>query len=404
VSVRALPALVLLPLLALAAADGARGAQQQLALTADAQERGYIGLRLRSAPGVAVTIAEQGVPVAQLTPASAATNLRRVTTWRCDRRVRIFTATSADGRTASAEVRTPSCARRLVVGASRRARVGHRVALRIVDRWRLGGLEARLCVGPPGGPARCRTERIRNGRRVQRTSFKALRPGGWRISARTPYGRAARTVRAAHPGGRIRLLATGDSMIQIIDGFLKRRLAPRGVRVRSDAHISTGISKPSLLDWQAQARRQAATRPDVVVMFLGANDGFPMGDAACCDNEAWIAEYARRARRMMASYGRGGRTRVYWLLLPTPRGGFFRETFPAVNAGIRRAAARARRDVRVIDLVAVFTPGGRYRDTMPIGGRRVRVRQSDGVHLNTTGASLAASIIIRTLRRERILR
>jgi hypothetical protein len=140
------------------------------------------------------------------------------------------------------------------------------------------------------------------------------------------------------------------------------------------------------------------------VMFLGANDGFPMGDAACCNNDAWIAEYARRAGRMMASYGRGGRTRIYWLLLPTPRGGFFRETFPAVNAGIRRAAERARRDVRVIDLVEVFTPGGRYRDSMPVGGRERRVRQGDGVHLNTTGASVAASVIIRTLRQERILR
>jgi hypothetical protein len=276
------------------------------------------------------------------------------------------------------------------------------VRLRLVDRWRLGGLAARLCVEPPGGPAQCRRERV--GSRAEATRFRALRPGGWRVVASTQYGRAERVVRARKPGGGISLLATGDSMIQIIDGYLKVRLGPRGVRVRSDAHISTGISKPSLLDWQAQARRQAASKPDVVVMFLGANDGFPMADAACCNNEAWIAEYARRARRMMASYGRGGRTRVYWLLLPTPRGGFFRETFPAVNAGIRRAAARARRDVRVIDLVEVFTPGGRYRDSMPVGGRVRRVRQGDGVHLNTTGASVAANVIIRTLRRERILR
>ena len=33
-----------------------------------------------------------------------------------------------------------------------------------------------------------------------------------------------------------------------------------------------------------------------------------------------------------------------------------------------------------------------------------RVRQGDGVHLNTTGASVAANVVIRTLRRERILR
>jgi lysophospholipase L1-like esterase/antitoxin (DNA-binding transcriptional repressor) of toxin-antitoxin stability system len=401
VSARLLLATLLLALFS-GLAGHAPAQQPALALSADTRERGYIDLRLRSTPGVQVTISEGTQPIAELTPTEASTSLRRAATWLCDRRVREFTATSADGQSASAEVRTPSCARRLALRAPRGIRSGRSVQVRLVDRWRLGGFTARLCVEPPGGPADCRRQRI--GRRGEPARFRALRPGGWLVEARTPYGRAERLVRARKPGGGLSLLATGDSMIQIIDGYLKARLGPRGVRVRSDAHISTGISKPSLLDWEAQARRQAASRPDVVVMFLGANDGFPMGDAACCNNDAWIAEYARRAGRMMASYGRGGRTRVYWLLLPTPRGGFFRETFPAVNSGIRRAAARARRDVRVIDLVEVFTPGGRYRDSMPVGGRLRRVRQGDGVHLNTTGASVAANVIIRTLRRERILR
>jgi lysophospholipase L1-like esterase len=395
--------LLLLTVVAVLAGDHAQAQQQPLTLTAGTGDTGYIDLRLRSAPGVAVTISEGTEPVAELTPSGSSTALRRAAQWRCDRRMRTFTATSADGQTASTEVRTPSCARRLAVKAPRRARSGRSVPLRLIDRWRFGGLEARLCVEPPGGPASCRRKRVGPGRRGEAARFRALRPGGWRIEASTRWGSAAHVVHARHPGGRLRLLATGDSMIQIIDGFLKQRLASR-VRVRSDAHISTGISKPSLLDWQAEARRQAAFRPDVVVMFLGANDGFPMGDAACCNNDAWVSEYARRAREMMRSYGRGGKTRVYWLLLPIPRGGFFRETFPAVNAAIRRAAASAPRDVRVIDLVEVFTPGGRYRDSMPVGGREQRVRQGDGVHLNTTGASVAANVIIRTLRRERILR
>ena len=46
---------------------------------------------------------------------------------------------------------------------------------------------------------------------------------------------------------------------------------------------------------------------------------------------------------MMRAYARGGRGRVYWLLLPAPRDGFFRETFPAVNAALRAGGARARR-------------------------------------------------------------
>jgi hypothetical protein len=74
-----------------------------------------------------------------------------------------------------------------------------------------------------------------------------------------------------------------------------------------------------------------------------------------------------------------------------------------VNAALRLVAAGTRRFVRLIDLERVFTPGGRYRDTMRIGGRRVRVRQRDGVHLSVAGAALAARVVIRTMRAERIL-
>jgi uncharacterized protein len=211
-------------------------------------------------------------------------------------------------------------------------------------------------------------------------------------------------MRAAPRGGRLRVLATGDSMIQIIDSYLQQRIGSGPARVRSDAHISTGISKPSMLDWPAHAMRRArGMRPDVTVMFLGANDGFPMAGAACC-GRAWRVEYARRARAMMRTYARGGRARVYWLLLPAPRGGNFRKVYFAVNAALRRAARGLEDDVRLIDLVEVFTPGWRYRDSMQVGGRTVRVRQDDGVHLNTTGASLAATLVIRAMRHDRILR
>jgi hypothetical protein len=93
-----------------------------------------------------------------------------------------------------------------VLEAPRRARSGRSVRLRLVDRWRIGGLAARLCVEPPGGPGDCRRERV--GRRGEAARFRALRPGGWRIEASTPYGRAERIVRARKPGGGLSLLAT----------------------------------------------------------------------------------------------------------------------------------------------------------------------------------------------------
>ncbi|MDQ5808062.1 MAG: hypothetical protein M3320_05235, partial [Actinomycetota bacterium] len=54
---------------------------------------------------------------------------------------------------------------------------------------------------------------------------------------------------------------------------------------------------------------------------------------------------------------------------------------------------------RVIETGKVFTPGGRFRAT--VRGRVVR--QPDGVHLNTRGASIAAGLVVRRLRRDGVL-
>ena len=209
--------------------------------------------------------------------------------------------------------------------------------------------------------------------------------------------------------GHLRLLATGDSMIQIIDSFLKQRLERRrATRVRSDARISTGLSKPFMLDWVKKAREQArSVHPDVTAIFIGANDGFPMktrtGASVPCCGTAWIAEYARRVESMMRSYIRGGRSYVYWMTLPTPRRGDFARIYRAVNKAIKRAAGRAGRGARVIDLVKVFTPGGHFRQYVRFRGKNVNARQGDGVHLSTGGASIAATLLIDRLRADHAL-
>jgi hypothetical protein len=204
--------------------------------------------------------------------------------------------------------------------------------------------------------------------------------------------------------GRLRLLATGDSQIQLIDSYLEQRLERRRkTSVRSDAHISTAISDPSRLNWVRKAKRQAlAAKPDVTVVFIGANDGFPMGGAACC-SAAWVAEYARRVQSMMRSYRRNGRSIVYWLTLPAPSEPSFARVFGAVNDAIRRAGERFDSGVRVLDIAKVFTPGGVFRRSMVFRGRRVTVRQGDGVHLSATGASIATTLIIDRLRADRVL-
>jgi lysophospholipase L1-like esterase len=201
------------------------------------------------------------------------------------------------------------------------------------------------------------------------------------------------------------ILVTGDSLAMPLDVETARRMAERdeGVEVERDPHVGTGISKTGLLDWGKLSTDQVADRePEAVVVFIGANEGFPLpgadGEELDCCGPEWAAAYANRVRRMMNTYRQDGRARVYWLTLPTPRDDDLAEVARTVNAAIEVAAQPFRAHVRVLDMNELFTPGGRYRDAMTVDGRRRIVRDADGIHLNTTGAGIAADEVLEEIR------
>lgn len=227
---------------------------------------------------------------------------------------------------------------------------------------------------------------------------RAVAPVGPEAFDPAQLGAAAPPKRPLHS-----LLVTGDSMSMPLDAVLARRLAKDGVQTDREPHIGTGISKSDLLDWGALSAKQARERADAVVVFIGANEGFPFPPArkggkpiACCGAD-WAAVYATRVRQMMNAYRRDGAARVYWLQLPLPRDAARQKIARAVNAAVAVAAEPYRSQVRVIDLAHLFTPGGRYRVSMDVDGRESVVREPDGVHLNETGAELAADAVQRAL-------
>lgn len=294
---------------------------------------------------------------------------------------------------------------RLWLAAPRRGAIGREVKLAVRRRAAAGRYEARLCVAPPALGWDCRRLVFRDGVRRLTPEVALAAPGRWLFQVRN-HRQRVRDATGVRPRGKLKVLVTGDSMAQIFDHYMADGLGGAAA-VRSEAHISTGLSKPSMLDWVANARGQAGRiKPDVTVVFIGANDGFPMGTpsgatAPCCGGD-WVDEYARRAAQMMRSYRRGRAGRVYWLTLPAPRGGNFRTVFGPVNAAIRKAARRTR-GAQVVPIDRIFTPGFVYRDAIMWGGRYVGVRQGDGVHLNNAGASIAAQKVIRRLRANRVL-
>ena len=198
------------------------------------------------------------------------------------------------------------------------------------------------------------------------------------------------------------LLVTGDSMVQPLDAKLAGALAKDGVKVIRDAHLGTGISKTFLVDWgQLSTQQVKQDRPDAVVVFIGANEGFPMKAAGgreveCCGAD-WAALYANRARRMAATYRQGGKARVYWISVPTARAANRGPITRTVNAAVRVAVQPWASQIRVIDTVPIFAPKG-YRDSMTVGGRDRIVRAADGIHVNDAGAGVLSETVLARLR------
>jgi hypothetical protein len=199
-----------------------------------------------------------------------------------------------------------------------------------------------------------------------------------------------------------KLLVTGDSMSIPMDSVIAQRLADQGVEVVTDPHLGSAISDEEFLDWGQLSNAQVRDEdPDAVVMFIGAGEGLPLetpggGEVECCDAE-YAAAYANRVRQVMRTYIDTPEKRLYWLSVPRSRNDRQWEISQLVNESARIAAVPWLSQIRMVDLVPIFTPGGVYRDSMEIDGQDTIVRESDGLHLTRPGAELAADAVLERL-------
>jgi len=197
------------------------------------------------------------------------------------------------------------------------------------------------------------------------------------------------------------LLVTGDSLSTPLDLELARELADDGVNVERAPQLGTGISNDALVDWaQLSAQLAADNDPTAVVVFIGANEGYPLpgdnGTTVNCCGPVWAASFANRVRQMMDNFRQDGKTHIYWLLVPTQRDPARAPITDAVNASIGVAAQPWRNQIELVDIPSVFTPDDRYTDTLD--GQIVR--ESDGIHLNEAGSAIAADLVIEAIEQD----
>ncbi|UTI62369.1 GDSL-type esterase/lipase family protein [Paraconexibacter antarcticus] len=391
-------------------------------LVASRNETGYVALGIfGQTPGSTARFFERegtgeaalGAPVTVDSRGFAP--LSRAVTWRCDRPVRSFTATvttpAGQVLTADTDIRTPSCRSRLAVTAPRHVARGALVRVRVVDTWSLGGDPVRVCVSGAGLTHRCRTTALVAGRRGVRLRVRPPRDGEVRVAVALAGHRTVLTTASGTAKPRARttgpvLLTTGDSTIEGIDSVLEDDFGS-AARVRTESAPGTELSGFGGAGWTRRAASQVRRlHPRVTVLSLGANEGFgnalPDGRTVDCCGDEWVGELARRQRALMRTFLQHGRGRVVWILLPAARSAAKSAVIDAADRGVI-AAAKGLPGVHLVDLRPLFSPDGRFHQTIESGGRTVDVRAPDGVHLSAAGQALAAEAVRSLIVREGLL-
>ena len=141
-----------------------------------------------------------------------------------------------------------------------------------------GASAASTPAGLPRG-ARAARRRLRPGRATAQRPPARARAAASAPSPRQRRGASASSASSRSARRPLTVLATGDSMIQLVDHQPARSgCGPRGVAPPQRRPHQHRDLQALQLDWVALARRQAqARRPTATVMFIGANDGFPIG-------------------------------------------------------------------------------------------------------------------------------
>jgi hypothetical protein len=222
------------------------------------------------------------------------------------------------------------------------------------------------------------------------------------VAPTTTLPDAGITPTAADPA---RVYIAGDSDAGAFAPFLEKLLGQTGVvKTRLEYKSSSGLARPDFFDWPARLMAQLPKiNPDIVVVTFGGNDGQPIhGLNKQVDSQEWRAEYGKRVGAVMDLLGADGRTLI-WVGIPN-------DADPITTAHLKIQDEVVRRQVDkhpgvvFIDSWHIFAGlDGGYAEFVvdPRDGVSKRVRSdTDGFHLNTTGAEILALDIAEAVERD----
>lgn len=199
--------------------------------------------------------------------------------------------------------------------------------------------------------------------------------------------------------GQVTVLEIGDSLGEDLGFGLSYELAnDHSIRLLADAVGDTGLVRSDYYDWPAHLRSElAASHPQIVVVFLGANDsqGFATSSGVeAFGTPAWMTTYGQRVAQIMSEATSAG-ARVIWVGMPIMQDPTLSSNVKLMNSIFERQAA-SHPGVTYLPSWNLFTnAAGQYTATTTgANGQTYILRDPDGIHLDSAGGDLLAAAVV----------
>ena len=205
------------------------------------------------------------------------------------------------------------------------------------------------------------------------------------------------------------ILMIGDSMMRLLGREMEKAFMKADIQPAvAFSSLGSGLVRPSAFNWTAKIDELIATNhPKTVFVALGTNDRQAIemdgGTIVKYENaDLWRTTYSQIIGGVMDQLIAGGVTRVVWMLLPDMKEPVNQEHAKLVNEIVidQQAANETRKEfVTLYDMSSALSrhpSKSRYSQFMiSPEGKKLDIRDPDGVHLAVDGAKLIAQSILK---------
>ncbi|PHM73252.1 DUF459 domain-containing protein [Xenorhabdus kozodoii] len=209
------------------------------------------------------------------------------------------------------------------------------------------------------------------------------------------------TVQKTHVnlGIKDKVLFAGDSMMQGVAPYLKRRLFQEyGISSINLSKQSTGLSYPGFFNWPKTINDALRTHPDIklVVIFLGPNDPWNMpsghgGTYLKFASENWENLYRQRIEAILND-ARQHKADVIWVGPPNMRQKKLSDSMSYLNK-LYQTEVEKKGEIYVAVNDMFKYKSDNYSDYIGDGSSTIKLRSGDGIHFSLKGQQTIADYL-----------